>query len=139
MVHRAVESGDYTSTSKIALEMGLTPTGLYHFMKRGGGLNPGNAKRLATMLKKYRMAEPEPQSELKISPLKTNGHANGTSTNGHGHLKSTPPLAEVVLQKLLDVRMQSTNEVLRTRIDNTLARWGMEGLEILADGAIGGP
>lgn len=140
-VQQAVDSGDYQNYAAICAAAGLPSTALYRLMKRLGGVSPDTAKALRKVLAKY-----------TTKPTKELAHGNGAeetssalTSASKGTVETTFAttttsaklhLTEAVLARLVKLRQRSRNDVLCTKIDEVVARWGTEGLEVLVDAAL---
>jgi len=130
LIERAIASGDFSSHSDIASRAGLRSNALYRLKKKNlGGVSNATKRAVAKTLADY-----------VETTNGSNKHTNGAS-NGHANGVSDPAsrlsLAEQVLAKIVEVRTRSKDATLCARIDATTARWGVEGLEILAGAALG--
>lgn len=157
---RAVASGDYKSFNELGERAGIGGTTLYPVMK-GGGFSPTTAEKISPLLQKYdrsrreRALDPHGAS-VNLGNGKTltmnvqrngranghvdgkaNGHANGKSnghSNGHGGTdkRSKALFTKEVLLKLFDLRERTSDAGVLKLIDDTIDRWALDGMHILA-------
>jgi hypothetical protein len=147
-IKAAINANEYTSVMQVGKAAAIGETTLYPFMKGRGSLSEVSADKLRPLLARW-LTNSEANGRTKTNGhTKSNGHNRPSgkaakSSNGHKYEPVAANnagrlgLTHAVLDKLAQLRESTQDQELASRIDEMVARWGTEGLELFAEAAIG--